>query len=437
MGKRILCLLLAVTLLCGGCSAPIAQEPGAATTVPTPTPGPTPTTAITPDPEPTQTFPAVTLPAVEQGTIQSAPGTVTFHMGDFQIWCGCPVASLLEQDVRVDGDVEALVPAMGYSEDVRLNFPDDQGKYENYLFFVAVNPTQDPLPVKDCLVYSLAVTFQPGLGFSLGEGQFLTGASTREEILAAWGTPTVDTQSLDYTELVYYRPFSMLQVILYQGVTVQVRAYHSAWLYPELTQAAYGDYTSGDAWAHLSRFMDVSGYAAGEKGPMTDLPLTIQVDGKDIALGYGTAKLPQPWRGLYQYTRTRLDYRRYVYVQLAGREGFTFANVAHESRIQFLYSTIIKGFHGFNPDYTCWGESIPTAYGFSYNGFDHTQSIAQVLAAMGAPREVICESGVSWCFVWLHYESKNGDTLRIKADPISGQLIELRLEQFIPDVIPY
>ncbi len=440
MKKHILCLALtAALLLSWGCTARNSDIPGDTTPVSTPastqdtTPAETP--ELTPAPTPAPTEPE--LPAVEQGSIDTAPGTVAFQLGAVRAYCGSTVASVLAEDLSVDGNLDALVMPMGYSDEIRLCVPDAQGKYEDYLFVVAVNPTPDPRPVRDCLIYSLSLNCQKGLGFSLGGGSFRTGEATRSDILSAWGTPAVCNEGKDYIELVYYRPFSMVQIILRKGVAEQVRAYHSAWLYPELAQTPMGDYMSGDAWLQLSRYLDVTKYLAGEKGEKRELPLSLQIDGKAIDMGMQTRLLPQPWKGLYQSARTILASRHYLYAQLPGHEGFTFVNPSWHSEIRNFSTTLVKGIHAFNPAYTGWGESMPKALGFTYNGFHHTGTIADVLAAMGQPYEVICESGTAWCFVWLHYESPKGDTLRIKADPISGQLLELRLDMKMYDVHPY
>ncbi len=428
MAKRIFCAMLAALLL-AGCSAP-AQEPEAS--------APPQTTA---QPAPQATPPETTAqpeePALAQGTVEAAPGMVTFYIGQRAFYCGQAVAGLLEAPAQIQGDVQALVEPMGYSAEIRLRLPDEEGKYTKTLLFVAVNPGQEPAPVKDCLIYSLAVNCEAGHRFGLGEAEFVTGQTTDDQILAAWGQPFAQTLSKqegqsdgeNYRDMVYYQPLSYLQIISRGGVVDQVRACHNAYLYPELAQQEpIGTPGESDALLFLSRYMDVTPYLNGGKGGNTPLEMAVTIAGEKIAMGIRTYELPQPWRDLYQRTTCIMKPRRCVYAQRTGQEGFIFGN-PDEPLMETFSRAQIKGVYAFNPEYTNRGFEQESYRGFAYAGFDHTSTIEDVLAALGQPHELIAESGAGWCFVWLHYQSEAGDTLRLKVDPESNQLIELRLEE--------
>lgn len=428
MGKRIICVLLAALLL-AGCSAP-AAKPEASTTPPD----------TTGQPEPTTQEPEVTQPQGEtltQGGIDQTPGMVAFYLGDRPFYCGQPVEGLLQPPVHIHGDVEALVQPMGYSGDIRLRYPDEAGEYTKTLYFSAVNPTEKPLPVKDCLIYSLAVNCEGEHRFSLGNGDFTTGVTTDAEILDAWGEPAAQTLShaegeqdgQNYRDMVYYRPFSYLQIITRGGVVDQVRSCHNAYLYPELSQQeAPGSPGESDALLLLSRHMDITPYLAGGKGGNTPLETFITIEDKRIDMGISTGELPQPWRDRYMGTACVLKLRRCMYSQFPGWEGFIFGNSNMELMKTFDHAQI-EGIHAFNPEYCNHGFEQSAYRGFTYGAFSHTATIEEVIQALGQPYELIPESGAGWCFVWLHYQSDGGDTLRLKVDPESNQIIELRLEE--------
>ncbi len=440
MKIRWLTWLLMAALL-AGCTADMPQQTLGTPTTPPVTTGASPTRLeTTPEQTLPETTPEPTEFVVEQGSIQDAPGTVSFQFAGVSLRCGMKVSQALVENVEIHGAVDAEVAPGCYSDEVRLRDHTEPGK-ETSLYLVAVNDGQESAPVRDCRIYSLAFNCEEGLGFCLGNGSFVTGTATQADILAAWGQPTYRNEGVpeptfaweeeknrghDFVELVYHQPFSQVQIILRNGVVEQVRACHSAYLYPELTELS-GDYTDSDALALLSRYMDITPYADGGKGEKRDLATTIQVAGEEIAMGIPTRELPQPWRDLYLNCRGLLEPRSCMYSQFPGQEGFIFAN-PEKVRLERFTETLIKGIHAFNPEYTNWGYDYGTLRGFTYQGISHTGTIEDVIAALGQPYEIAPSSGIGWCFVWLHYESDYGTTVRIRVDPVTNQLMELRME---------
>ena len=97
----------------------------------------------------------------------------------------------------------------------------------------------------------------------------------------------------------------------------------------------------------------------------------------------------------------------------------------------------IKGVHVFNPGYHDWRYDHSQFHSFTYCGITQDSTIDDVLAILGMPYDLAPASGTQWCFVWLHYQSASGDTLHIKADPATNQLIELRLEMYVSGITEY
>lgn len=432
MRKRLLSLMLAALLL-AGCSTPAETTPSPETTS---LPETTPPPETTLPPQTTQPPETTGTEVLSQGTIRDTPGMVAFYMGDTPFYCGQPVAGLLGEKVHIYGDMEALVQPLRYSEEIRLRYPNEQGEYQN-LYFSAVNPTDQPLAVKDCLIYSLAVNCEAGHRFAFDNGDFVTGQSTDLEILALWGEPTTQKLNEDektksggnYRDMVYYRPFSYLQIVTRAGVVDQVRACHNAYLYPELSQqTAPGTPSESDSLLLLSRYMDIAPYLGGGKGSNTPLELFVTIQGERIDMGIRAYQLPQPWKGIYEDAVGIMSSGRYMYSQFPNQEGFLFGNTNAEQSYTF-YHTKVVGIHAFNPAYCNRGLDQSGYRGFDYSGINHTATIEQVIQALGQPYEIIPENTTGWCFVWFHYRSEAGDTLRLKVDPETNQIMELRLEQ--------
>ncbi len=424
MKKRVICIILAALLLTGCSASP--EKPSNVSTTPAATTPVQTTQAVQTDPAPEQLI-----------SIENAPGKVYFRIGDKDFTCGQPVADILKTTTHIHGDMDAMVEPLGYSEDIRLRLADEKGDYTKTLYFSAVNPSQEPKPVKDCLIYSLTINCEAGHTFGLGDTSFVTGQTTDAQIIAVWGEPASLTESHwegqedgeNFRDLVYYRPFSYLQIITRGGVVDQVRAYHGAELHPALSQQeAPGKPWESDALLLLSQHMDITPYLNGGKGGKTPLEMSVIVDGKQIEMGVLTCDLPEPWRDIYDGMACIVKPGRCIYCQRPDREGFVFGNVSGKLMVNFCYAQI-KGIRAYNPRYTNRGAEQSAYLGFTYAGFDHDASIEDVVKAIGAPYEIIPESGAGFCFVWLHYEAENGDTLRLKVDPESNQLIELRLEE--------
>ncbi len=430
MKTKLPALLLAALILTA-CASRDANRPA-----PTQPSADTPTQPVATAPQASQgleTEPqsAVTLPQVAQGSISDAPGTVSFYVGDSAVYCGQKVADLLALPVIVEGDISEVVQPGDYSCGIRLRMADENQKFEDNIYFIAVNPDTQPRELKDCLVYSLTFNCETGLRFGFGGESFVTGQTTEGELTAAWGAPAHRYEGKDFQQLVYFRPFSFLQVVVRQHGVDQVTAYHSAYLYPDLAgQNPPGDYLGSDAMLLLSRHMDIAPYLGGGKGQKRELPLEMTIAGETIHLGDSFRKLPEPWYSVYEKTRIEVMASRYVTIQRPRQEGFIFLNRSGDVT-QSMSAMSIKGILAFNPNYTSWYYDYTGLRGFDYQGVTHESTIEQLVEKLGLPYEIVPANGPNCCFAWLHYEAQNKDTLRFKVDPASNQIIEVRLEDYV------
>ena len=151
----MICVFLAALVL-AGCSTSPKNTTVADTTPAQTIPPPQTTEPVQTDPSPEQLI-----------SVENAPGMVYFRIGDKDFACGQPVKDILKTTSHIHGDVDALVEPLGYSQDIRLRLADENGDYTKTLYFSAVNPTQEPLPAKECLIYSLAVNCEAGHTFGL------------------------------------------------------------------------------------------------------------------------------------------------------------------------------------------------------------------------------------------------------------------------------
>ena len=90
-----------------------------------------------------------------------------------------------------------------------------------------------------------------------------------------------------------------------------------------------------------------------------------------------------------------------------------------------------------NYHYTNWGFDNSAFHSFNCQGVTENSTIDDVLEMLGQPRELICSSGERTCFAWMHYETEEGDTLRIRVDPMRNQVIEVHMSKYFENEQDY
>ncbi len=446
-------LLLAVCLGLMACGA----EPEASSDPTTPpTAAPTePETTVPPTEAPPE------LPEVVMPTKDAATGTLQFYFGDKAVYAGCPVADLLELDVQTDADLDAVLEPRHMSALIRLRIEDgtpDSSQQFN-LFIVAWNPSETPTPIRDAIVYSISVNTDSGIRFGSGQETtpFVTGETTLEEILGAYGVPGYDcSRQRLYQEIAYFEPFSCAYFSFKQGKVRQVSTYYSAnylgSLAEELDTAAFSTYFGMDAYILMDQYLDIGPYlvsedpdaaenqqaeAAGEDAqdqtqpvtpPLASLSTAITLDGKEFQLGIRCDELPEPFRSALIDLIIPLGRNYYYRVGRINPEEFNLLNDGRDTSDS--NGLLVKGVFTQNRNYTSWGKDYSAFHTFSYMGLTNDSSIEDILEQFGAPMELLSTSSAKACNVWMHYSDEAGNTLRILVDPLLDQIVEFRLDKY-------
>lgn len=474
--KRFWIAALAVMLVLSGCRSSAGDAPGAAPTGETETSQtvettqPETTEQTDPETQPTEAAPLrewtvreTVLPEKDQAT-----GTLIIYVNGKSIYAGGKVSDLIEAGIHTYDDLEAPVKPHEMSEliRVRVDIPnEDDEANEPLLFFVAMNPGSQTVPVSECLLYSLTVNCEKGVRFGSGKESvpFVTGETTREEIEAAYGTPTeVNSQSTIYAETVYYQPFSCVSFTFRYNVVRQIFTYYSANVFGDLAEQTpkevMDDYFGADCFTLMSQYLDITDYLpghelelkagededlhaqrkeddlpeAGQTGVFKTLPEEITMNGETITLGCRAAELPQTWWKNFEGLMMPLERRYYMRVGRYAKEEFYFINDEGQDSNSYHPDELgVKGVITENRYYTNWGTDNSGFYEFSYDGWDQNATIDQIVEKYGQPSRLFCSSNGRFCFAWMHYDAENGNTLQLKVDPITNQLVELRVCKYI------
>lgn len=463
---KIAVLLLALSLMSGCAKTETAPETQAPTAAPETTAAAQPAQTL---PEETEapTEPAPTYPEPVMPETDAATGTLNFYINGQTVHAGGKVSDLMDAGVVTYDDLSKPVNPGEMSEliQVRVELENVAERDEPFLFFVAMNPMEEPLPVSECLIYSLTVNCDGGISFGSGKEKtpFVTGNTTRDVIEAAYGAPTeINSQSDIYAETVYYQPFNCVSFTYRNGVVRQVFAYYSANLYGDLAQNApkevMSDYYGADAFILMSRYMDVTEYLpghslelkakeeedlskqrtkdklpkAGEVGVTDTRPDVITLGGYDIRLGCRTSELPAIWWQNFDGLMVPIERNFYMRVGRNAMEEFYIINDKGQNDGDYpLNNTGVKGVITENCHYTNWGTDNSGFYEFGYDGLTQDATIPEILEKYGQPSRLFCTSSARFCFAWLHYDAVDGNQIRFKVDPMTNQLVEIRVSKYI------
>lgn len=471
--SRMLLMILTVCLLLSACGAVPANEETAVPTEAATEP------ATEPAAEPQETEPVLenlhytpTLSETVMPTEDAATGTLIFYINGQQIHAGAPVSDLLELDYFTYDDLDTIVQPWHMSELIRLDVQvqkteeDKDGNKtdvteEQFIFFVAMNTSNEPCAISECMIYSLTINCEKGIEFGSGNENehFVSGITTRDEIVAAYGEPhesNVDTST--YEEIAYYSPFSYVSFTFKKGVVRQINTCYSANVYGSVAEELNTDldvsYYGADSWILMSQYLDITPYlpekeeeeaktdtskTASEEatepeeenkvGIVADLDDFIYLDGKKIELGCNTVEMPDPFGSPFKGLSMPLNRNYYIRTGIGNEEEFFIIN-AKGGANGYADGLQVKGVITENRSYDNWGIDNSGFHTFEYQGMSQDSTIDDVLELFGQPREVLCTSSGRFCFAWLHYETEEGDYLHVRVDPMLNEVVEVRVSKY-------
>lgn len=430
---RIVLVLLVVSLISGCAVAPAETTPATAAVTEEPTEEPTEAPAT----EPVEVLPEVKLP-----TEDAATGTLCFYFGDKTIYAGGKVADILAIGIQTYADLNQIIQPMHMSNVVRVRIEDEDVEEADrpFVFFVAVNPSEEPQKLADCTIYSLTINTDSGVAFGSGKEQthFITGETTLEEMIAAYGEPDhQDGNNERYTEIAYYEPFSCAYFSFKNGKVRQIFTYYSANIFADQAEAfehELSGYFGNDAYILMDQYLDVEDYLPTEEtdaeetvsANLVSFVETITLGGQQIDLGEAVSQMPSPFRDAFEGIQIPLGKHRYMTTGRVNAEEFWLINENGQSGYG-ADRLLVKGVITRNPNYSNWGEDNSAYNSFEYDGLTGDMTIEQILEKYGAPDELNCTSTARDCFVWMHYRDEAGNYVHFCVDPILDQLVELQV----------
>ena len=456
--RRVMLLLLCVALLLPGCSLEQIVKlvtPAEATQAPTEMPTEIATEAATEAPTEAPTEPtepeAMKLADPVFPETDKATGTLKFYIKGKEVYAGGPVSNLLDAGVTTYDDLDEIVRPwhMTGVKRVRVELEDTKDKDKPYVFYVAMNAGDEPKKLSECLIYSLTINTDKGIEFGSGKETepFVTGTTTRKELVAAYGDPNyLFSRHDDYYELAYYEPFNCAYFSFKKGKLRQVYTYYSANVFADKAEGFEYDfgnsYLGNDCYILMSQYMDVMPYLAGEKmekqgiGVVDALTESITMAGLEMKLGIRCKEMPELFGAPLWDQLLYLHKMRYVRMGRTNPEEFYILNLDGKDDA-VANDRVIKGVFTQNVNYRNWGKDNSAFHEFQYENLTNESTIEDVLEQYGQPMELHCTSYSRACFAWLFYKDQTGNTLKICVDPILNQLIELRVEKYYEGQIMY
>lgn len=393
-------------------------------------------------------------------TQDEATGTLMFYFNGQSVHAGGPVSQLLEMDHFTYRDMTALVQPWHMTDVIKLQvkLPDTQEADWPNVFFVAMNASDTPCPISECLIYSITINCESGIEFGSGveKEHFVTGQSTRDELTAAYGEPdaSVSNYSL-YEEIFYYQPFNCVSFSFRKDVVRQINAYYSANVYGALESTLDFDIEAGpmekDALILMSQYLDVTPYLSKEQdesdtdsseedddaqkdttGILSKFDDGFLLDSQRIEFGSKIEDLPEPFRE--DLNELLMPVNRNYYIRTGRNDPEEFFVINSEGQRDSMSNNLrIKGIITESNLYCNWGVDNSEFHDFNCLGITQASTIDDVIDLFGAPRELICSSGERTCFAWMHYETEDGDTLRIRVDPMHNQVVEVQMSKYFED----
>jgi len=382
----------------------------------------------------------------------AATGTLKFYFNGKEVYAGGPVSNLLDMGVTAIDDLDRTVRPWHMTGVVRVRVNQADGT-KPFVFFVAMNTSDEPCKVRECMIYSITINAEKGVSFGSGKEDvpFVTGETTLDEILAAYGEPRYNVSNNEnYREIAYYEPFSCAYFSFQKDTVRQVTSYYAANVLGDrsenFTHDLGANYYGNDAYILMSQYMDVAPYLPGAEeavttGTVEALTEKITMGGQEVALGIRVDEMPSPF--VDQFI-DQLMYVNKMYYVRAGRnlgEEFYFMNLKgqtnNKKKEPIANALIVKGVFTENRNYANWGKDNEIFHEFRYEELTQDSTIEQILEQYGMPYDMEFTSYARYCFVWMHYKDKAGNKLNICVDPMLDQIIELRVSKYYEGELRY
>lgn len=451
--RRVILLLLVIALMLPACGANTAEETVAPTEllqVSTEALDEMPTEAPTEAPtEPTEPEKFKLAETVLPET-DAATGTLKFYIKGQEIYAGGPVSSILAAGVSSYDDFDQMIQPWHMSNVIRVRVELDNtaDKDKPYVFFVAMNTSNEPKKLSECMFYSITINGDSGVQFGSGKEKkpFVTGDTSKDDMIAAYGEPDYfRSGSANYSEMAYYEPFSCAYFAFKNDTVRQIFTYYSANLFGDLVaefdHEFKDSYFGNDCYILMNQYLDMKPYLPGgtvgeNVGVVEKLSEKITFGGTEIEFGvYGT-EMPDPFGTAF----VDIDMPVYLnYYVMAGRvNAEEFYMINRDKKINEKASElIVKGAVTENKYYVNWGNDSHAYNEFQYENLTQNSTIEDILEQYGAPMDINCTSYARACFAWLHYKDAAGNTLQICVDPILNQLVEIRVAKYFEGELVY
>ncbi|MBQ8688601.1 MAG: hypothetical protein IJ512_08700 [Ruminococcus sp.] len=448
--RQVLLILLIVSLLMSGCTAGQTAEGVTAPTEATQASTEAPTEAPTEVPtEPTEPEGYQLAETVFPET-DAATGTLKFYIKGQEIYAGGPVSSILDAGVTSYDDFEQIIQPWHMSNviRVRVELEDTKDKDKPYVFFVAMNASNEPKKLSECLFYSITINGDSGVQFGSGNETepFVTGVSTKEDLFAAYGEPDYSKSEFSaYLEVAYYEPFSCAYFAFQNGKVRQIFTYYSANLFGDLTEnfeyEFTGSYFGNDCYILMNQYLDVTPYLPDvetevQSGIVEKLSEKITFGETEIEFGGYSTQMPDPFGAAFVDILMPVYHHYYVQTGRVNAEEFYLINQDGGSNTMAA-DLRVKGAVTENRYYVNWGNDSSAYNEFQYENLTQNSTIDNILEQYGAPMEMNCTSYARACFAWLHYKDQGGNTLQICVDPILNQLVEIRVAKYFEGELVY